>query len=341
MGILPKLRFGIIGFGLHAHRVMVPAFQESTQAELVAIGTAGGLEKVRQLSQTFPDYQIHESYQALLDNPNVDVVYIGLPNHLHAEWSIKSCAAGKHVLCDKPLALSSAEVREMLSARDKAKVKLLEAFMYRFHPQHRAVKQMIADGEIGEIRLFEAHYHYFLDDPSNIRLQVQAGGGGLYDVGCYVFDCARFILQQEPTTISGTWSIDEASGVDGSASFQLLFPNNAVAHVTCGCKLPRMNSYAVYGTKGVIRVLQAFTIPRNKTASIVLEKEASKAVEIQIPPANQYQLEIDHFCRWVLEEKLPPGLIQTGLENSLILDAARVAATSGKLVVIRPNGARD
>lgn len=338
MDFPPKLKFGIIGFGLHASRVMVPAFQESAQAELVAIGTAGGPDKVQRLRQTFPACQVYETYAALLTNPNVEAVYIGLPNHLHAEWAIKSCAAGKHVLCDKPLALTGTEAREILNARDKAKVKLLEAFMYRFHPQHTAVKQMIAEGEIGEVRLFEAHYHYFLEDSSNIRLQPHTGGGGLYDVGCYVIDCARFILQQEPLSISGSWSIDAATGVDGAASFQLLFPNQAVAHITCGCKLPRMNSYTVYGTKGMIQVLQAFTIPRNKVATIVLTKEASKAVEIQIPAANHYQLEIDSFCRWARGEKMPPGLMQTGMENSIILDAARAAATSGKLIAIAYGG---
>ena len=199
-------RMAIIGVGMISTKAMIPGIRQAKTAELTALGTSSR-EKAQALSAKHGVDRCYSSYQQLLEDPGIDGVYIGLPNHLHKEWTLKALAHGKHVLCDKPLGMDLAEAREMEAAARAAGRVLMEGFMYRFHPQHALVKELIRKGAIGRVFLFEAHFHYFMEDPDNIRLKRETGGGGLYDVGCYGINSARYILGAEPRSFPeiGGW----------------------------------------------------------------------------------------------------------------------------------------
>ena len=242
-------RMAIIGVGMISTKAMIPGIRQAKTAELTALGTSSR-EKAQALSAKHGVDRCYSSYQQLLEDPGIDGVYIGLPNHLHKEWTLKALAHGKHVLCDKPLGMDLAEAREMEAAARAAGRVLMEGFMYRFHPQHALVKELIRKGAIGRVFLFEAHFHYFMEDPDNIRLKRETGGGGLYDVGCYGINSARYILGAEPRSVSGNWRLGAETGVDEFCHFTLRFDGGPVATVTCGTHLPREQRYTVYGDAG-------------------------------------------------------------------------------------------
>lgn len=329
----PALRWGILGYGGHAQKKMLPAFDKSECAELVAVGTRGE-EKAAALTSRHPGVRIHPSYEALLDDPEVQAVYIGLPNHLHSAWTIRCLESGKHVLCDKPIALTAAEAQAIKAAADKTGAKYMEAFMYRFHPQQQRVRELLAAGAIGTVRLFEGHFHFSLNDFSNIRLQPDTGGGGLLDVGCYLVDSTRFILQAMPEEVSAIWHIGTESGVDEFLTCQLRYANGIAAHLTCGCRFGWSNQYTVYGDNGKLTLPSAYTIPWNKTGRIEVQLTGDDVQIHQVPPANYFIEELNQFAAWIAGRPVNAELFGDGLENLTILDAIRESASSRSAVSI-------
>lgn len=323
-----SLRFAILGLGRHASRVMLPVFRECERASLVAV--AGSKEK-KTLIGAGQTVRFYSDYYELLQQPDIDAIYIALPNHLHAEWSIKALEAGKHVICEKPIAVNYSEAHRIQSAASANQLQAREAFMYRFHPQHASVQTLLKEAYIGKVRLMEAHFHYHVEDPSDIRLKPECGGGGLLDVGCYLIDCARFILQTFPEAVSASWVIGP-TGVDESAAIQLLFPDGTAAHLTCGCNLARANFYTIYGTRGTIKVANAFHIPRGKKAVINIEVNNHPKKQIILSPFNHYRAEIEHFCQLVQDKSAANSLLGDGLDNMRILDAVRLSAQSKRMI---------
>ena len=329
------VHWGIIGFGAHAKKVMLPAFNEANSAVLSAIGSSTE-EKLRAIEKTIPEVRCYKSYEAVLNDNDIEAVYIGLPNHLHYEWTLKALRAGKHVLCDKPLCLKLDEAKELKEIAEEHKLRCVEAFMYRFHPQHKKVKEIIAEGVLGDVKLFEAHFHFSLDDFQNIRLRPECGGGGLYDVGCYTIDAARFILGIEPASIQARWAIGKESRVDEWASMQLSFGDKEelVAHLTCGCRFGWENFYCVYGTKGSLRLEPAFTIPRKKPGKIALKLERTAVLYLDVPAANQYVLEIDAFSELIHGNVSDDVRFGAGIENLAVIEAAKRSAQKGSAELI-------
>ena len=321
------VKFGCLGYGNHVQKIMLKAFQDIRLGELYAIGTTSS-EKVADLNFAYPTLKVFSNYESVLEDPSVEVVYIALPNHLHEIWSKKALLAGKHVLCEKPIFMESQAAFELIELAASKNLLLREAFMYRFHPQHNEVKRLLRERVIGSIRLFEAHCHYYLDDLSNIRLRQDAGGGSLYDVGCYTIDSARFYLEQEPIRVSGSWVIGEKSGVDEFASFQLIFPNGVVANLTCGTMLPRASYITIHGTLGKIHVEHAYNIPRTKPGRITLERIGEKSQSLIIPSANQFVLELECMAEIVRNQSSANSLLENGLGNIKALAATRQAANS-------------
>jgi len=327
-----KIKFGLLGFGTHVEKHILRAFTLCKNAQLCAIGTRDSI-KAQRLSKSYPEFHIYNSYEELLTNSELDAIYIALPNDMHCHWTISALQANKHVLCEKPLALNANQVLQMQSAATQANRKVLEGFMYRFHPRHHKVREIIRGGIIGDLRYFEAHYQYFNDNYDNIRLKKENGGGGLFDVGCYTIDAARFFLNQKPISISGRWILDERSGVDVCANFQLQFENNITAHLNCGSKLPRANNYSIYGTKGIIHVFDAFNIPANKPSFIELQgMDLSSKDRIRIEASNHFQIMFDEFSDWIQGKPVRTECFGNGLENAHILDAARTAAESNRSI---------
>ena len=325
----PKLRFAILGYGKHSAKVMHPAFSDSSRTELVAIATESK-EKFDSLSLLHPKLGVFNSYKALLESNICDAVYIGLPNHLHAQWSIEAMRHGKHVLCDKPLAVSSSEVSLMQAVSAETERKLFEGFMYRFHPQHQKVFEIIKENSLGDLRLLEIHFHYHLLDRDNIRLKKDCAGGGLYDVGCYAVDCARFLLSKNPISVFAHGKINEETGVDESLSAVFTYDDGLSVQFTVGTTLLRESRYALYGTKGVVHVEPAFVVPRNMKASVLFKDIEGSEKRFQIEAKNQYALELDYFASLVAGEAVDERLTPVSLENARVIEALFISLRTGK-----------
>ncbi len=317
-------RMAIIGIGKISTKAMIPAIRRAETADLYALGSSSP-DKAARLQTAAK--RVYPSYQQVLDDPAVDGVYIGLPNHLHKEWTVKALACGKHVLCDKPLALNLDETKDVNAAARSAGRVLMEGFMYRFHPQHARVKGLIASGTIGRVRLFEAHFHYYLEDLSNIRMKPETGGGGLYDVGCYGIDSARYLLSEEPVSCNGRWSLGP-SGTDEFCHFTLNFSDDRVATITCGTHLQREQTYSIYGDLGVIRVPMSYVPKRSRRNRVLVSTEEGEKQHI-VSPTDQYAVEVDAFVAACRGDRDPR--IESGLENMAILDAVRRACQSGQV----------
>ena len=327
-------RMAIIGVGMISKKAMIPGIRQARTAELTALGTSSR-EKAQALSAKYGVDRCYPGYQELLEDPGIDGVYIGLPNHLHKEWTLKALAHGKHVLCDKPLGMDVAEAREMEAAARTADRVLMEGFMYRFHPQHALVKDLIRKGAIGRVFLFETHFHYFMEDRNNIRLKQETGGGGLYDVGCYGINGARYILGAEPRSTCGSWSLGADTGVDEFCHFTLHFDGGQVATVTCGTHLPREQGYTVYGDRGIIRAPQGYVPAPRKRVQVTVIDQDGKHEQHRVRGVDQYAEEVDAFvaaCRGATDAR-----IETGVENMAVLDAVRRACVSGSIESCRPS----
>lgn len=333
------LRWGIIGLGKHTSQIVIPAMQEAQCTQLCAVATTGSNIAARSMSAALrkqTELTTYSDYQSLLETAEIDAVYIGLPNHLHAEWCIKSLEAGKHVICEKPLATSlqdALKVREAARYNDR---RVLEGFMYRFHPQHREVRNLLAQNAIGRVLLLEAHFHFFLDDLSNIRMQASCAGGALLDVGCYLVDCARWIFSEKPTRVSAHWLRGNANGVDEFTTAHFSYADGRAAHLTSGVCLTRQSSYILYGTAGKIIVRDAFRIPRNKQALIEIESLDGSKRSIAVPPCNQAAIQISEFGKWVAGAEVDETLFGDGVENAALIAAITESATTGTTQTIKP-----
>ncbi len=329
-----SIRWGLLGFGKHAAKAVLPAFQECRSASLSTVGSA----RAEMLAEREPQPGISfTSYQEVLEDPSIDAIYIALPNHLHLQWCLRSFSAGKHVLCEKPLALNAEEASKILGAAQTSERFVAEAFMYRFHPQHQVIQRQLAAGEIGTPRLFEAHLHYHLEDLDNIRLRKNAGGGGLLDVGCYLVDSAHFLFSDElPQRVSATMQIGSESQVDESCFIQLLYAEGRAAHLSCGTRLERENRYAIYGEKGSLHLSPAYVTPRNKKCRIELRRLGEKNSSIDVPASNQLANQIDAFSAWIQGDTQAAELFNRPLQNAVILDAIRQSATEAREVSLRP-----
>ena len=310
------IRWGLMGLGKIATQSIVPAFATCEHGELVAIGSGRPDRARTELLQCKGFEQLEvQSYEALIERSDLDAIYIALPNHLHREWTLKALDAGKNVMCEKPLGLNLSEAREMTARAKNAGRLLAEAFMYRHHPQMAVVKEQLANGAIGEVRLIRSNFSYLLADLSNIRLKPECGGGALLDVGCYGIDVSRYLTGEEPSDLDVTSIMGAESGVDERSTVDLIFPSGVQAQVFCATDAYRENRVEIYGTKGKIEVPSAFVMPPNKIAHVLIHNDSGQQV-IKVSPANAYALELSAFSRsigagqleWPLEDGLGGAL---------------------------------
>ncbi len=243
-------RWGVLSTANIAVRKVIPGIQRADRCEVVAIASRDP-ERASRFATAHGIARAHGSYEALLSDPDVDAVYIPLPNHLHAEWTVEAAHAGKHVLCEKPLAMDGVEATRMVEACNSHGVRLMEAFMYRLHPSWEGVRQLIASGRIGELRSVQSWFSYFNDDPSNIRNIAEAGGGALYDIGCYSVNASRMLFGGEPVRVEASMTRDPETGVDVTTSAILEF-ERGVATFTCSTRAEPDQRVHIYGTSGRI-----------------------------------------------------------------------------------------
>ena len=291
----PKVRWGVLSTSNIGRRVVLPAIQRSVNGELLAVASRDA-DKARAFADQLGIPRAYAGYEQLLADPEIEAVYIPLPNSMHREWTIKAAQAGKHILCEKPLALNAAECAEMEAAARANGVLLMEAFMYRFHPQTERVIELLRQGVIGEPSLIHAAFTFRLTNPANIRLQANLGGGALMDVGCYCVNVSRTLFDSEPIEVQAFagWS---AAGVDEQMIGNLRFPGGGYAQFDSALTLARRESYQVVGTDGVIEVPVAF-LPGHSDTIIRIRGSAGERSET-IAGIDEYQLMAEHFAACV------------------------------------------
>ncbi len=291
------LRWGVLSTANIGRAAVNPAIQASRNGSLVAVASRADAP-ARDFADKWGIPRHYGSYQELLDDPEIDAVYNPLPNSLHLEWTVRAAQAGKHVLCEKPLALNEAECREMAAAADANGVKLLEAFMYRFHPRTQKVLEMVRAGDIGDLRVIRSSFTFRLTQPENIRLNPDLGGGALMDVGCYCVNVSRTMAGAEPEQVQATANWTDR-GVDEEMAGTLRFPGGVLAHFDCSLTMERNEVYEVAGTEGHLQVPSSF-LPGKEDASILHHRGRSGTTTVVVPGADEYQLMVEHFADCVL-----------------------------------------
>lgn len=315
---MKKVRWGILSTANIAKTQMIPALKRAYNAEVIAIATQSSTSKAQQIANEFKIEKVYDNYEALLQDEEIDVVYIPLPNHLHKEWVIKSAEYGKHVLCEKPAALTVEEGKEMVDACKKHGVHFMEAFMYYFHPQHERVKEMIRAGEIGVVDYMEAGFSFILDDAeraTNIRMDQEKGGGSLYDIGCYALHSIRYLLDSEPTSVNLFATIDDEMGVDTATVAYLTMENGVRTTFNTSFHLPMRHEYRIFGTEGTITIPRAYRPDlHGGEAKIIVEKPTSTyTAYVQ---GDQYRLQVVHFSE-VVAQRATLKLDPTDMLNNL------------------------
>jgi predicted dehydrogenase len=308
-----ELRWGVLSTADIARKKVIPGIQRADRCHVVAIASRDG-QRARTVAGELGIPRAHESYEALLADPDVDAVYIPLPNHLHAEWAIAAAQAGKHVLCEKPLAMTSADAARMVAAAEAHGVHLMEAFMYRLHPSWVAARELVAAGRIGRLTAVQSWFSYFNDDPTNIRNIRAYGGGALFDIGCYNVNLSRMLFGGEPTHVEAAIVRDPLSGVDVLTSALLEF-DGGLATFTCTTRAEDDQRVSIYGTGGRIEIDIPFNIPPDRPTRIRVshggEPPVSPLTEvITFEPADPYSVEAAAFATAVLDGRplpVPPA----------------------------------
>lgn len=336
-----QLRWGVLGTAAIGRDQVIPAIQGSANGRVVAVASRNA-EQARAFAKAMDIGRASASYEALLSDPEVDALYIPLPNSMHAEWAIRAAEAGKAVLCEKPLALTAAEAQRIADAFAARRVALMEGFMYRFHPQNQRVLALIAEGAIGEVREVRAHLSVAImnpPDPANVRFQAELGGGTLLDMGCYAVNIARRVFGEEPKRALGWWDIAPRFQVDITAAGILEFSRGRMAYVSCSFVEGGQGTYVVVGSEGVIEVPRAI-IPGMGTRAaeglVIVVDADGKRREERFAPANQYRLMAEAFASAVLSGQAVPYPPRDAVQNMKVLDALAKAARSGRIKDVAP-----
>jgi predicted dehydrogenase len=325
-----KLRWGVIGTAGIAVRSVIPGFQQSETAEVTAIASRER-SKAEETAAKLQIPKAYGSYEEIISDPDIDAIYIPLPNHLHMEWSIRAMEAGKHVLCEKPIALNAAEAQRMADVSRKTGVHLAEAFMYRHHPRYERIAEIIKSGEIGELRGIHGTFTFnSAGSQGNVRFRKEWGGGSIYDVGCYPISAARMLLGAEPeaATVHALLS-PEHDHVDMMASGIIEFPGSVALTFDCGMWAAFRNTLEVLGTEGRIEVPSAFIGNPN----FYVDTKDGRREEEQ-PELNQYSLQADSFARTVWGERQERFTPEDAVANMKIIDACLESANTRKRVLI-------
>ena len=329
---IEPVRWGVMGAAAIAVEVAIPEVQRSEACQVVALASREGA-KARAAADALGIAAAYGSYDELLADAEVEAVYIPLPNHLHVAWSIKAAEAGKHVLCEKPLALSAAEAETLIAVRERTGVLIQEAFVVRTHPQWLRAREMVREGRIGTLRAVSAFFSEVNDDPANIVNNPEYGGGGIYDIGCYPVTLARFVFEAEPVRAVATTDIDPRFGVDRLAGCILEF-EAGLASFVCSTQLVLHHSVQLYGTKGRIEIESPFNPAPDRGARILIDDGSklagASAVAESVAAVEQYGLEFALFSRAIREGGGQAVPLEDSVANMRAIDALFRSAKSGR-----------
>jgi len=323
-----KVRWGILGTSRFALEKMIPAMKGGQNSAIVAIASRSR-DKADAAAAHFDIPTVYGSYEELLADPEVDAIYNPLPNHLHVPWSIRAMEAGKHVLCEKPIAVTAAEAATLVDVRTRTGRLVEEAAMVRTHPRWLGAREVVRSGRIGELRAINGFFSYFNDSPQNVRNQPGVGGGGLLDIGFYPITMSRFIFEAEPVRVMGLLDVDSRFGVDRMASAILEFPRGH-AVFTCSTQLVPHQSLDLLGTQGRIGMEIPWSMPDDRESRLVVADGAGGGEEVWFAACNQWGWHCDLFARAILEGAQAPVPIEDSIANMRVLDALFRSAQSGK-----------
>lgn len=318
-----RLRWGVLSTASIGRVKVIPGIQRGERSEVVAIASRDAA-LARRVADELGIPSAHGSYESLLADPDVEAVYLPLPNHLHRPWTIAAAQAGKHVLCEKPLALSARDAEEMIEVCDREGVRLMEAFMYRLHPSWVAVRELVAAGRIGRLQAVQSWFSYHNDDPENIRNILEAGGGALYDIGCYCVNLSRMLFGGEPTGVQGAVVRDPATGTDVLTSAILEF-GSGVASFTCSTRAEDDQRVEIYGSEGRISIDIPFNIPPDRPSRVRIaaggDPPAAPAIEtLTFDPADPYTVEADAFATSILDDVPLPFPNEDAVANLRVIE---------------------
>lgn len=327
-----KLRWGVLSTAAIGLKKVIPAMQLGELTHVTAIASRDRT-KAEEAARTLGIEKIYGSYEELLADPDIDVIYNPLPNHLHVPWTIKAAEAGKHVLCEKPLSLTLAEARTLLPIQARTGVKIGEAFMVRTHPQWIRTRELIASGRIGKIRSIQSFFSYHNVNPANIRNIPEYGGGALMDIGCYPIHISRLLFGEEPTRAMGLIDRDPDMKTDRLTSALLEFPSGQSVF-TCSTQLVPYQRVNVFGTTGRIEIEIPFNAPNDRPCRILIDDGRDLfgtgiAIEA-FPICDQYTIQGDAFSKAVLENTAVPVPLEDAIKNMAVIEAVFRSAASGK-----------
>lgn len=315
---MSTLSWGVLGASFFAIEHMIPALNETPGITVDAIASRDQA-KADAVAKQFGMAKAYGDYEALLGDPDIDVVFNPLPNHLHVPWSVKAARAGKHVLCEKPLALDAKEAESLIAVRDETGVQIQEAYVVRHHPQWRRARELVREGRIGEVRAIHGWFSYNMDDPGNIRNRREMGGGGLFDIGVYPLITARYVFEQEPVRVFAFMERDPEFDVDTLTSAILEFPAGVLSF-TCGTRIAVHQHMAIHGTTGRIELPDPFAQAPDREARLSILGERAiwdplnETVET-VERVNQYVSQAEAFCAAVRGE----APLEFGLEDSVLM----------------------
>jgi predicted dehydrogenase len=327
-----KVKWGVLSTAGIGVRKVIPGMQAGEWSDIVAIASRDG-KKAEDIARKLRIPKAYWSYEDLLADPEIEAIYNPLPNHLHVPWSIKAAEAGKHVLCEKPIALNVAEARALLNVRNRTGVKIGEAFMVRTHPQWLRTRELIRSGRIGDLRSILGVFSYFNRDAVNIRNVLDWGGGGIYDIGCYPITMSRFIFGEEPSRVVGLVERDPEYQTDRLASVILSF-SAGQSIFTCGTQLVPYQRMQFLGTKGRIEIEIPFNAPNDRPCRIFIDDGrdvfGGGVTTETIPRCDQYTIQGDVFSRAVRGDGEVPVSLEDAIGNMAVIEAIFHSAETGR-----------
>lgn len=329
-----KVRWAVLGAAKIATAKVIPAMQKGEWSEVVGIASRD-LEKARRAADQLGIPKAYGSYEEALADPEVEAIYNPLPNHLHVPWSIRAAEAGKHVLCEKPVAMSVAECQTLIAARDRAGVRIGEAFMVRTHPQWLRARELARSGEIGEMRAVQVAFSYFNRDPANVRHVPEFGGGAVMDIGCYPIQISRFLFGEEPVSVAARLERDPEFHTDRLASALLEFPSGQCVF-TCSTQTVYHQRVQILGTKGRIEVETPFNAVPDRSTRLLVDNGKDlygSGIRVEeISACDQYGIQGDLFSRAVRGLGEVPTPLEDSIRNTAVIDAVFESARTGRIV---------
>lgn len=328
----PKIRWGILSTAKIAREKVIPAMKAGKFCEIAAIASRNN-EAAQAEGKRLGIPTVYGSYEELLADANIQAIYVPLPNHMHVEWAIKCLEAGKHVLCEKPVGISAAEAKKLAAvAKTKPGLKLMEAFMYRLHPQWQHAKKLVAEGQIGGLKTIQSFFSYYNTDPQNIRNKPEAGGGAMMDIGCYCVSLSRFIFDKEPQKILGKVDYDPVLGTDILASGILDFGNGS-SSFTCSTQLVPHQRVKIFGTEACVEIEIPFNAPPDRPTRLWVHRK-SGIEEIPFDTTDQYTIQGDLFSQAILNDTPVPTPFEDAVNNMRVIDAVLESGRKGEWITL-------